>query len=143
MQSLGNEDLSATGQIEGSLPILVDGVNLTVENGRVEIEDGGVITVRSKGLNRAGDENEVAKIAIDALKDFRYEKLTLDINGPLDGNMTLGAKFIGQNPEVLGGAQFLFRTSIEGELINIARNLTSNTQMNRIKDTLEKSGALP
>ena len=143
VQSLGNEDLSATGQIEGSLPILVDGVNLTVENGRVEIEDGGVITVRSKGLNRAGDENEVAKIAIDALKDFRYEKLTLDINGPLDGNMTLGAKFIGQNPEVLGGAQFLFRTSIEGELINIARNLTSNTQMNRIKDTLEKSGALP
>jgi len=55
---IGNEDLSATGQINGTLPVLVDGVKLVVENGRVEISEGGIITVKSRGLDAAGERND-------------------------------------------------------------------------------------
>ena len=133
---LGNENLSATGQINGTLPVSVDGVNLRVNQGRLLIEGGGVISVKTKQLDAAGEKNEVAKIAVDALKDFTYDELSLELNGPLDGDMKLGAVFLGSNPEVLGGAQFLFRTTIEGELANIARNLASATQMQNIKKSV-------
>jgi len=76
------------------------------------------------------------------IKEFHYDELSLDINGPLDGTIKLGAKFTGSNPEVLGGADFLFRTTIEGELVNIVRNLQSGTQMNRIKKTIEEKAVI-
>ncbi len=133
---LGNEDISATGQINGTLPIVIDGVYLTVEGGRVEIADGGAISVRTKQLDRAGEVNGTAKIAIDALKNFEYDELSLELNGSLNGDMKLGAVFTGSNPDVLGGADFLFRTTIEGELANIARNLASATQMQNIKRSI-------
>ena len=132
----GNEDLSATGQINGTLPVVIDGVDLLVKGGNLSIKDGGIISVRTKQLDAAGDKNDVAKLAVDALKNFEYDELSLELNGPLDGEMKLGAVFTGSNPKVLGGADFLFRTTIEGELANIARNLASATQMQNIKKSV-------
>ncbi len=132
----GNKDLSATGKINGTLPVIIDGVNLKVSGGTLAIKEGGVISVKTKQLDRAGELNETAKIAVDALKNFNYEELSLSLDGPLDGDMKLGAIFTGSNPKVLGGADFLFRTNIEGELANIARNLASATQMQNIKKSI-------
>ena len=132
----GNENLSATGLINGTLPVVIDGVNLRVQGGNLAIKDGGVISVKTKQLDAAGDNNDVAKLAVDALKNFEYDELSLELNGPLDGEMKLGAVFTGSNPKVLGGAEFLFRTTIEGELANIARNLASATQMQNIKKSV-------
>lgn len=136
IERIGNADLSATGQINGELPVVIDGVNLNIDGGKLAIKDGGVISVKTKQLDRAGEMNDTAKIAVDALRNFEYDELSLELNGPLDGEMKLGAVFIGSNPDVLGGADFLFRTNIEGELANIARNLASATQMQNIKDSI-------
>ncbi len=135
---LGNEDISATGQISGVLPILIDGVSVLVEDGNLSVQEGGVIRVRTEGLDAAGASNETAKIAIDALKEFQYKELSLDINGPLDGDMVIGAVFSGKNTDVLGGADFLFRVNIEGELLNIAKSFAKNAKVEEFLRVLDE-----
>ncbi|MEE9348139.1 MAG: YdbH domain-containing protein [Robiginitomaculum sp.] len=136
---LGNEDLYASGLISGTLPIVIDGVNLKVKDGRLLVADGGVVRIQHKGLNAAGDANETAKMAVDALKDLRYEELSLDINGPLDGDITLGIIFTGHNPDVLYGSDFLFRVNVEGELLNIARNIVNNADVQALVSSIENA----
>ena len=85
--------------------------------------------MQTEGLDAAGDSNDTAKIAIDALKEFEYKELSLDIDGPLDGDMLVGAVFEGKNKDVLGGADFLFRVNIEGELVNIAKSFSRNIEV--------------
>ena len=134
---LGNEDLSVTGQINGELPIYVDGVTVKVDAGRLEIADGGIVSFKSKGLDLAGERNETANLAAKALKNFHYESLSLDINGPLGGDIKLGAVFTGYNPNVLWGTRFKFNTTVEGELVNIARSLSKYVDYQQYLEKLE------
>jgi hypothetical protein len=139
IKRLGNEDLYASGLISGELPIVIDGVSLKVKDGRLLVKDGGVVRVHNKGLNAAGEANETAKMAVDALKDLRYEELSLDINGPLDGDIILGIVFTGHNPDVLYGSDFLFRVNVEGELLNIARNIVNNADVQALVRSIENA----
>lgn len=134
---LGNEDLSVTGQINGELPIYVDGVSVKVDSGRLEIANGGIVSFKSKGLDLAGERNETAGLAAKALKNFHYESLSLDINGPLDGDIKIGAVFTGYNPNVLYGTRFKFITTVEGELVNIARSLSKYVDYQQYLEKLE------
>jgi len=63
---------------------------------------------------------------MEALRDFRYDELFAKLNGPLDGEVTVGMKFLGKNEKVLNGQPFAFDVTIGGELFNILRNFNSN-----------------
>lgn len=122
---------SMTGVLEGRLPVVVRGLDVLVEQGRLEVQNGGVIRFRDPSLlDRFPNEQSAA--ALKALEDFRYESLFLEINGPLDGDVLLGAEFTGANKDVLYGVPFQFDVTMEGELFNIARNLNPATLQRRI-----------
>jgi hypothetical protein len=125
--------LTVTGQLEGTIPVVVRGIDVLVEQGRLEVPAGGVIQFRSEQLDATG-RNAVAAggMAIQALRNFEYKNLFLEMNGPLDGDIRLGALFTGSNPDVLYGVPFEFDVSVEGELLNIARNLNPNALQQRI-----------
>jgi len=74
-----------TGAVSGRLPITVSGVNVIVEDGKLSVPGGGVIRFTHAGTDLAGAQNRAAGIAFDALKNFEYQTLEADINGPLDG----------------------------------------------------------
>ncbi len=127
-----NKDrFSATGQITGVLPVAVKGVNLVVENGYLEIKEGGVIKFKNAGLDTPiPSKGKIGAIGSDyafaALKNFKYNALIARLNGPLDGPMQLEVNFDGKNEEVLGGQVFRFNTTLNGELGNIMRNLSGS-----------------
>ena len=75
--------------------------------------------------------NEHASQAIEALKNFTYDELFLDIDGPLDGEVTLGMAFTGSNPDVLYDVPFQFDVAVQGELFNIARSFNPNALQQR------------
>jgi len=128
LKDVGNGSLEVTGDLEGTLPILLSGIDVQVENGELFVKNGGIVRYQSQQTNAAAENNEYAGMAFEALKDLHYRELIIKMDGPLDGSLDVGLKFDGNNKEVLGGQPFLFDVNIQGELLNIARNFSKTPQ---------------
>ncbi|MDB2437320.1 YdbH domain-containing protein [Hellea sp.] len=150
LKDVGDGAINATGNLEGTLPIVLSGVDVKVENGELFVKDGGRIQYQSKQLNSISqldgtDERAVQAIrkgnyrdaAFEALKDFQYDELRVTIDGPLDGAIGVNLKFDGKNGKVLGGQPFRFDINLQGELLNILRSFNTNAQ---IKSELARRG---
>ncbi|MGB3455839.1 MAG: YdbH domain-containing protein, partial [Litorimonas sp.] len=127
--------LSVSGILEGTIPVVVRGIDVLVERGRLEVRDGGVIRYRGQDMAER-IPNEYATQAIQALENFTYDSLFVEIDGPLDGEIKLGVVFTGSNPEVLYNVPFQFDVSVEGELFNIARSLNPNGLQERVLSSI-------
>jgi len=150
LKDVGDGALKATGDLEGTLPIVMSGIDVKVDNGELFVREGGRIQYQSQQLNSISeldgtDEKAVKAIregnyrdaAFEALKDFEYQELRVKIDGPLDGAMGVFLKFDGKNGKVLGGQPFRFDIGLEGELLNILRSFNTNAQ---IKAELARRG---
>ena len=154
LDSYGQENLRATGELEGRLPVEVRGVQVEVREGRIAVPSGGRIRYASPQTDTAAAQNETTQLVFDSLRDFRYQSLGLSIDGPLDGEITLEAKFTGRTPDDVKIPRlpsflrftdplvFEFDISITGELFNIIRSLDPTQQLNRIKLQLQSEGGL-
>ncbi|WP_409433011.1 YdbH domain-containing protein [Litorimonas sp. RW-G-Af-16] len=129
LNNLGDGAIEATGDLEGTFPIVISGIDVRVDGGRLFVKDGGVIKYTAKEAAAAGQANEYAGKALEALKDFRYRELSAEVNGPLDGDVKVGLAFDGKNPDVLNGQPFAFDVGIEGELFNILRSFNTSAQI--------------
>ncbi|MEP1229780.1 MAG: YdbH domain-containing protein [Litorimonas sp.] len=153
MENIGNESIEATGQLQGEFPIVISGVNLHVDKGKLTIKDGGTIRYNPKTADnsppisytqeeaikilRTKDQARYSSLARDALREFKYKALSVTVDGTLDGEVELHTIFSGSNAKVLNGQPFEFDVNIVGELFNILRSFDSNAQ---IKSQLEKQG---
>jgi len=139
-------------EFEGTLPIVLSGVDVKVEKGELYVRDGGVIQYKSKQLDSISEldgtnERAVAAMragnyrdaAFEALKNFEYQELRVKIDGALDGPIDVFLKADGKNEDVLGGQPFLFNINLQGELLNILRSFNTNAQ---IKAELARKGLL-
>jgi hypothetical protein len=153
INDLGNKKIQATGNVIGVFPIVVRGVEVLVEKGKVSVPDGGLIkydpgpNVRSYSeeeaiaVLREGRSDEYAALAQDALREFRYRELSASIDGPLNGDVEIGLVFDGSNAKVLNRQPFRFDVTVKGELFNIARSFNSNAQVK--SEILRQNGKLP
>ena len=96
VQQLEFKNIAVTGRFDGVLPIVFDS-----RGGRIE---NGALTVRPEGgtLSYVGDVTNaklgrIARIAFDALKSMRYKRLTIELNGDLDGEIVSQVRFDGTN----------------------------------------------
>lgn len=137
LKGFGNGKLSISGALEGTIPVVVRGIDVLVEKGRLEVKNGGVIRYQGKDVEDA-IPNEFAAKAIQALQNFSYDALSMEINGPLDGEIKLGLQFTGSNPEVLYNVPFQFDVTVEGELFNIARSLNPDGLQQRILTSVKE-----
>ena len=131
LKKAGDSKLEITGEMSGRLPILISGVNVDVQNGTLSVPNGGNIRFSYAGTDLAGAQNQAVGVAFDALKDFEYNVFELDVNGPLDGLVRLRTVFSGYNQDVYEGQPFEFDVELEGELLNLMRELNPETQKNR------------
>jgi Dicarboxylate transport len=124
LAGIGDDKFTASGQVFGTLPTKIKGVDVRIKDGVLFVKGGGIIRYKSAATDAVADRNENAAYAFKALENFEYKQLEARIDGPLDGNMALKIVFDGQNSDVLSGQPFQFNTVVSGELANIARNLT-------------------
>ena len=153
MESMGNDSIEATGKLQGEFPIVIAGVNLRVDQGRIFVKDGGTIRYNPPSddstppisytqeeaikILRTKDQARYSSLARDALREFKYKELSIKVDGALDGEVELATVFNGSNQKVLNGQPFEFDINVIGELFNILRSFDSNAQ---IKSQLEKQG---
>jgi hypothetical protein len=96
------EGLEVSGQLTGTLPIYVEGESIVIESARLESSaTGGTIRYRPAvppaALARAGSGGT---LALDALRDFRFDTLTLDVAGDADEALLVTLRLAGRNPDV-------------------------------------------
>lgn len=153
LNDIGNRRIEATGNVVGTFPIVVRGIDVLVENGKISVPEGGLIKY-DPGPNvpsyteeeaikilREKRANEYANLAQDALREFRYRELSASLDGPINGDVEIGLVFDGSNKKVLNRQPFRFDIKVKGELFNIARSFNSNAQVKA--EILRQNGKLP
>lgn len=90
-------DLTASGKIEGEFPLLLTRTAALVENGALRSAPGGG-AIAYTGSAGEGAEG-AAGIAFDALTSFRYDQLTLTLDGDLGGEVVTRINFTGVNQD--------------------------------------------
>ena len=153
LNDVGNRKIEATGNVVGTFPIVVRGIDVLIENGKVSVPNGGIIKY-DPGPNvpayteeeaikvlREKRTNEYAALAQDALREFRYRELSASLDGPINGDVEIGLVFDGSNKKVLNRQPFRFDITVKGELFNIARSFNSNAQVK--SEILRQNGKLP
>lgn len=95
LQQLDIPDLTATGRVEGEFPLLLTPTAALIENGRLRTAEGGGTIAYTGDARR--NATGMARVAFDALGGFRYDRLTLTLNGDIAGEIITLIEFTGVN----------------------------------------------
>ena len=88
-------DLFATGRVEGEFPLTLSPRSSVITNGVLRAsEEGGTIAY----TGHAGDgATGPARMAFQALRSFDYDRLSLTLDGDLNGEVVTAIQFSGEN----------------------------------------------
>jgi hypothetical protein len=113
VQRMELENLSATGVFDGTLPLIFDrDGNGRIEGGHLQSRGGG--NVSYVGALTYKDLSTMANMAFDALRSLDYQGMTIDMNGPLTGEIVTRVRFDGVSQGA--GAKHNFITRQVGKL---------------------------
>jgi hypothetical protein len=109
------DGIDGTGTADGSVPVeFADGA-IAVRGGRLTAAPNGVLHIRSEAVNRAlAGGGEPVRLMLQALEDFRYDRLSLDIDKAVGGEAKLLLSTVGHNPAVLDGHPFAINVTLSG-----------------------------
>ncbi len=120
----GIDGLSGSGTLKGSLPIVFQGEDVIVDEGRFVALTPGRISVRIEALRSAlAGSGETVEMAIKALEDFYYDDLSLTLAKTAANDATVLLSILGQNPQVLDGQLFRFNINLESNLTSVLEAL--------------------
>jgi hypothetical protein len=116
--------LSAEGTVEGAIPIRRTKDIIRIEHGVLQTSAAGVLRYDPADTPSfpRGQTGEGTTILRDALKDFRYQQLSLTIDGNLGGEEQIKLKLNGANPALYGGLPIALNVNLTGALDSIARS---------------------
>lgn len=117
------DGLSASGTLRGSLPVHLSPDAVSIENGRLETTGPGTLRYDPDDPPSflAGDPGSSTDMLLQALTDFRYEGISLSVDGQAGGEMTLSFAIRGSNPSFYDGHPVALNLNVGGALDTILR----------------------
>ena len=108
LQQFDFDNLYATGTFDGTLPILFGGLGARIEGGSLKVREGGG-TIAYVGELTEKDLGFWGNLAFQALKSLNYRDLSIEMNGPLEGEMLTAVRFSGVSQGQGTTSNFLIR----------------------------------
>jgi hypothetical protein len=153
VQHMDLENISATGIFDGRVPLVFDpGGNGRIEGGHLQSRGGG--NVSYVGDLTYKDLSTMANMAFDALRSLDYRGMTVDMNGPLTGEIVTRVRFDGVSQgsaakrnfitRRLGKLPFRFVVTVTAPFYQLITNVRSmyDPTMVRSPEDLAKEGLL-
>ncbi len=124
--ALEGDDVSATGTLNGVLPVEISGNEVSVTNGELTAgSTGGVIRISSALASLSGQPG--LDFALAALQDFNYSELITGINYSPNGDLALAVGLKGHNIAVEDGRPIHYN-------LNISENIPVLLESLRVQD---------
>ncbi|QLC21127.1 hypothetical protein HFP51_02355 [Parasphingopyxis sp. CP4] len=127
------ENIVATGQFDGKLPMVFDRDGGRIVDGRLVSQgDGGTFSY----IGEISDVNVgvFGSLAFNALELIRYSELAIEFNGAIDGEMVTNVSFTGVSPNLAREDQSFLVAGFTNELAELPLrfNITMNAPFNQM-----------
>lgn len=138
------DGLHGRGRLDGALPLRLG------RDGSLEIVDGQLHATAPGDLRYAPAEPPAflsegeAALALQALRNFHYQSLSMQLDGRSGGEMHVGLSLHGANPDFYGGHPVAFNLRLSGALAGLLQQgLDSYRLPEQIRERLERNGKTP
>jgi|GEM_PF-1059048 len=118
------DGLSGEGMLGGAVPIEIRDGSVYVMSAQLAAEPGGVIRYANASTDAAGQTAQGANIAFQALENFHFEVLSVEVDGPVDGDLSVRIVLKGANPDLLEGYPVHLNITTEGAFLDLLRRGT-------------------
>ncbi|MEP4190472.1 MAG: YdbH domain-containing protein [Sneathiella sp.] len=123
LMALGDVDgFTASGTLDGYIPLRFDGEELTIDTGVLETAGPGILQLKSErarqALARGGSQT---KLLFDILENFQYSELGVQIRKKISGEDTISLHTKGSNPDVENNRPVVLNINLEtnlGKILN-------------------------
>jgi len=126
------DGLDATGSLNGQIPLVLEHGAFVIRDGRLDAAGPGRLSYRSERAAELlrGQGTEI-DLMLQALKDFRYESLGMDLTKTATDDLTLKLSLLGSNPDVLDGHPFRINLNLTSQITPILDALATAYRMSR------------
>ena len=129
------DSIDLTGSIGAELPLIIEGTEVSILDGRLTGEaPGGVIRYQA-GIVPDTTGASAIGIVTEALSNFEYNSLTSTVGYSKDGDLVLQMRIAGRNPDMEGNRPVVLNLGVEN---NIPKMLRSLQAARAVEDILEK-----
>jgi hypothetical protein len=138
---VGLDGLTGTGRLSGHVPVMLERGDIAIRGGTLESQEPGQIRYEpSKPPSALQGGGESVGLALAALKNFHYDRLTLKLDREIGGETLVGLHIAGKNPDFYGGYPVEFNLNLSGKLDQILiQGLTGYRLPDTIQNQLEQS----
>lgn len=112
---LGVEAFAAQGSVSGTVPFTFDDGGISLGRGTLRADVPGTLRYTGENLAAAAVQDENLSLLADALEDFQYRSLALNIDIPEAGSGVISMNIKGSNPAVLDGRPFDVTINLESD----------------------------
>jgi len=125
LMALGDiEDVSASGTLNGHLPIVFEKDTILIDTGFLETAGPGILQLKSESARQAlASGGKQTKLLFDILENFHYSELGIQIRKLATGEDTVTLKTKGANPDVENNRAVILNVNIETNLDKLLNTL--------------------
>ncbi|WP_163832446.1 YdbH domain-containing protein [Spartinivicinus ruber] len=116
--------ITASGKVNGVLPIEIIKNKPSISNGTLQTSGTGWIKVKQPTMaNNLSTSNENLKLVFSALTNFQYDQLASNVNLAPNGDLVLTVRLAGKNPDFYQGKRIHFNYKQEENIYLLIKSL--------------------
>lgn len=136
------EGLSATGRLDGGIPVTIVGGDVAIRGGELHTRKSGTLIYHPVAYPGGLDSgSEAVQLTLQALRNFHYDSLYLTLNREITGDAVLAIHLKGKNPDLYDGYPISLNLNISGKLDRIvSQSLEGYRVPERIRQQMKDFG---